>query len=329
MLQVRNATPFQADLALFPNERGVDTVYPILKGTFDVADTIDLAAQQRPLNKTDVYRGDPLTTGLAALGEYHLSKPGTEVLVFGDCFLADGADFQQCGVSLMAGNLSKNLVVFGNRYWDRGKVSSAEALSRVPLIYEHAFGGRYRDDQPLYDPNPIGVGNSEGLQVHELDGLPLPNIESPTQLISSPSCRPEPAGFEAIPPYWKKRHKFAGTYDDQWRRERAPFLPRDYDSQFLLCSGSDLHQQEPFEGGEPIVISNMHEQGDWEFCLPLIEVECHARWQNQITDVPLQLETISLYPNESQFVCTWRGAVPVNQWVTRFEYAEFFLKSLK
>ena len=37
MLQILNKTPFEAHISCFPDENGVDTVYPILKATFDLS----------------------------------------------------------------------------------------------------------------------------------------------------------------------------------------------------------------------------------------------------------------------------------------------------
>jgi hypothetical protein len=50
MLQLRNTTPFAPDMFLFPDERGVDTLYVALKATFEVrGGALVVAQEQRKL----------------------------------------------------------------------------------------------------------------------------------------------------------------------------------------------------------------------------------------------------------------------------------------
>lgn len=328
MFQVHNTTPFNADLALLANAQGLDTLYPILKGTFDVKDLIEIAAEQVPLNKTDEYRDDPLFSGIKHSGDYHLPKPCTDVLVNGDCFLADGSDFQQTEVNLQVGELRQQLTLFGERFWDRGYISSPSHVARVPLIYEMAYGGT-ANDGTAYESNPIGRGFAASEDLAQYDGLALPLIEHSDQLIQSIHCRPQPAGFEAIPPHWPARRQYAGTYDEQWQRARAPYLPEDFNSYFFQCANRSLIAQHRLRGGEPVCVTNMSPDGQWEFDLPYVELSCAGLWMGQAVDIPLRLETLTLYPNAQQLTMTWRGALAVNQWASRFEYVEFCLKSIK
>lgn len=39
----------------------------------------------------------------------------------------------------------------------------------------------------------------------------------------------EPQGLGPIPPWWRVRQQFAGTYDDEWLAHTHPRLPRDFD----------------------------------------------------------------------------------------------------
>lgn len=328
MFQVRNSSPFQADIALLSSPLGIDTVYPILKGTFVIKDVIDVAEEQMPLVKTDEYRADPEQSSLLAVGDYHPQKPGTDVLVQGDCFLADGSDFRYCEVSVQAGTLNKKLSVFGERFWDRGQISSASAINRVPMIYELAYGGVAADGTP-YEKNPIGRGFETASDITRWDGVALPCIELPDQLVQSIDSRPEPAGIGAIAPIWSERRQYAGTYDETWQSERAPFLPKDFDPRFFQCASMGLNEPHRLRGGEFICVENMHKQGRWDFDLPFVKVECSGSWNGKKVDIPLNLETLTLYPNNSLMTMTWRGAFAVNQWASRFECAEFSLKSIK
>ena len=46
MLQLNNLTPFAADIATFPNEQGIDSLYVIVKATFIMGEPLCLADQQ-------------------------------------------------------------------------------------------------------------------------------------------------------------------------------------------------------------------------------------------------------------------------------------------
>ena len=49
MLQLKNNTPFQSSIFVFPNEQGIDTLYVVVKATFAVGDCIEVAETQRPV----------------------------------------------------------------------------------------------------------------------------------------------------------------------------------------------------------------------------------------------------------------------------------------
>ncbi len=71
MLQISNNTPFNADLTVFPDEEGIDTVIAVLKATFDVLPDagIRVAKNQMPVVKNDEYWGIASGNGLNILGE--------------------------------------------------------------------------------------------------------------------------------------------------------------------------------------------------------------------------------------------------------------------
>ncbi len=331
MLQVRNSSPFVADFALLPNPKGVDCLVPILKATFEIDRHCQLAEQQTPLYKQDRYRNDPLSSGLQQVGDYHLSKLSTDVLVEGECLLEGLREVDCCDVNITVGDLHKHLRIFGDRYWHNGKPSAPSTFVRMPVIYERAFGGSYQSQDRIerYEDNPIGMGFCGIRSEQEMNGIPLPNIEDPAHLIENLQSTPPPAGIEALPPYSLRRRSFVGTYDDEWRKLRAPYLPEDFSRKYFQCASDGLVSPVSLVGGEPVTVRNMREQGDWHFSLPVVEVDCRVKWANQLYNIPMRIETLLLQPNQSQVCCVWRGEFPVNQWVSRVEYLEFSLVSLR
>lgn len=323
MLQLQNSTPFTADIAIFPNEQGVDTLYLIAKATFEVGETLTLAEPQEPLVSKDRYRGEPQLSSMHSASDYHLTKPGTDVIVLGDCIAPGGVATSCCDVDVHVGPLGKTLRIFGDRIWDRGVASSPRAFERLPLIYEYAFGGSlYADDGSLYAAdkrNPVGLGFAGGRNAEQMQGERLPNIEHPAQLIRTLADEPEPAGIGAIAPFWPTRSQYAGTYDEAWQRERAPFLPRDFDRRFFQVASSGLTSQGYMRGGEPVAVTNMSESGYWAFNLPVVSLIGHIDWRAQLHEVAMRLETVQLEPNRSRISLTWRGDLVVNQHALQVE----------
>lgn len=323
MLQLQNSTPFVADIAIFPNEQGVDTLYLVAKATFDVGRQLTLAEQQAPLNRADAYRGDAQHSSPQQTCDYHLGKQGTDVLVSGDCMASGEGAIRQSDVHLEVGPVAKTLRVFGDRVWDSGRITAPSAFERIPLIYEHAFGGIHYDENggilAADTRNPAGLGFMPEPNERNMQGVRLPNVEDPQQLIHSPNDRPQPAGCGAIAPFWAGRSCYAGTFDEHWQTQRAPFLPEDFDKRFFQIASPGLVCQSFLHGGEPVRITNMHESGEWSFKLPVVALVGHVIWRKRNYALTMDLETVELEPNHSRLVMTWRTALAVNQHALKVE----------
>ena len=163
--------------------------------------------------------------------------------------------------------------VVGNRRWERGlfglKPSASEPITRLPIIYERAYGGYdHTDPDPkkqCMDPrNPVGCGVAaeSGRRV----GQPLPNFEYPHGNLEKAG----PAGFGAIDSFWSPRREFAGTYDEAWERDRLPLLPEDWDSRSLLCSPADQRPDSHLRGGDFVELINLTPDGKLRFALPRV-----------------------------------------------------------
>ena len=142
----------------------------------------------------------------------------------------------------------------------------------MPLVYERAYGG--------VDPKSDDAGARTGTgatrwaraspsQSRNAQGLQLPNIEDPKQLIGSWDDRPAPAGFGAIASHWQPRVGFAGTYDEHWMKTRQPLLAEDMDDRWFQCAPADQQAPEFLRGGEPVVLHNLQPaRAACEFTLP-------------------------------------------------------------
>ena len=85
-------------------------------------------------------------------------------------------------VSAAIGGLTKELVVFGHRFWVKragiSVISEPRPFSSMEIGWENAFGG------PDYPLNPLGKGTAPVKTDDGREAVPLPNVELPDRLIS-------------------------------------------------------------------------------------------------------------------------------------------------
>ena len=174
-------------------------------------------------------------------------KPRGEVLVYGSYYAPDGYAITADRVRLKAGNVDKQLVVTGERLWRNLLTpTTPEPFSKLPLTYEHGYGGE-EDDR-----NPIGRGYN--LKPDE----PMPQLEYPEQLLTQKRQKPMPAGLNATSVDWMPRKKLWGTYDELWQEHDAPFLARDLNPDFFMQAADDQWFESYIQGKEEILLENMH-----------------------------------------------------------------------
>jgi hypothetical protein len=320
MLQVANHTPFSAALSVFPDPAGVETAYAVVKATFRLgAQGAELAEQQAPLLATDVFWGDPLKTSLRAVAEFALLKPATDVLLVGHAY-APAPNTRVADVTLRVGPVVRTVRVFGDRHWQKSagswRASSPAPWERMPLRWELAFGGVAQatgDEVPPHEPrNPIGrgIGERDGVPT---EGQPLPNLEDPTALLSSPKDRPKPAGFGPIAPTWQPRLGYAGTYDEAWIKGRAPYLPLDFDPRFFQVAPPELIAPGLLQGGEPVELQGFTPGPPLRFELPACGLELEFDFDGAKMQKPPQLEMLLFEPDLGRLQMLWRAALAVDK----------------
>jgi len=337
MLQVRNDTPFIPGMFMFPDERGVDTLYVAVKATFTLrGHTLTLAEQQCPIVIADEYWGEPGQSSLKYASEAHLLKPGTDVLLVGAAHAPRGRPVESCRVFVRVGAATQVLQVFGERKWRGGlfspSISPPEPFTRIPLVWERAFGGMHaRGDGRVLgeERNPVGQGFRGERSASEMVGRSLPNLEDPRHLIGAISDAPAPVGVGAIAPAWQPRKGFAGTYDEQWQARRAPYLPRDFQPEFFHVAPSALRVPEGLKGGEPVELSNVSPEGTHRLALPRCELDVAVRMDRRSEHPVMRLETVLFEPEEARVCLTWRGAVGCDKQALKVHEAHFQVRSVQ
>jgi hypothetical protein len=203
---------------------------------------------------------------------------------------------------------------------------------KVPLTYERAYGGQHRlaNGKLLNDPrNPVGSGFRGARSAGEMTKRPYPNLFDPQQASDQPSDRMTPAGVGYVAPGWQPRISLAGTYGPAWLKNRAPFLPEDFDPRFLHAASEGLIAEGRLRGGEPVEIVNgaPPPHGVQRFVLPRCGLEAVVHIGLKTATAPLFLDTLLLEPEATRFSMIWIGAVPCHNHATRIEQVKLTLES--
>jgi hypothetical protein len=290
-----------------------------VKGTYRVSvhGTTELSETQTPLFYSAEHIGEPGKSSIRFEADLIPTKPATDVIVNGHAYTPAGKPARAVDVSIRVGPLNKRLRVFGDRHWNMGfagglNQSSPAKFERMPITYERAFGGWDKTDpdpakQRLFPENPIGSGFAT--KAHHLEGLPLPNIEDPAELISSWNDRPSPAGFGAIASYWSPRLEWGGTYDDAWMKNKFPLLPDDFDIRFHQCARPDQQVDGYLRGGEIVTLENLTETGSLQFYLPKVYLAFETRFGAHRKEHRASLQTVVIEPDVPQILLVWQTSL--------------------
>lgn len=313
MLQFENRTRFAGTMFASPDPDGIDSLYAVVKGTFDLTPDPVLAEEQVPVVLAAEHYGDPASTSIKTPADVGLVKPATDVLLVGHAYAPNGRPATYVDVWLSVGAMSKVVRVFGDRHWDTlgvgATISPPEPFQRMPLVWERAFGGTDEvDAQPVAENrNPVGTGYRAPKSSKPLDGMPLPNLEDPYAPITSPRSTPQPACFAPVAPHWEPRRSLAGTYDEAWQQTRAPYLPHDFDPRFLQLAPPGLVAPGYLRGGEPVEVRGATGAGLLAFRLPAIDVRVTVRLDREQHTLPANLDTVIIEPDVPRLQLVWRA----------------------
>jgi hypothetical protein len=319
MLQFRNRTPFEGTILLLPDADGVDSVYAVVKATFRLGETLSVAEAQVPVVVAPLHYAEPATTSIRIPGDVSLQKPATDVVLVGSAWAPGGRPTWQMDVSLACGPVGKTLRVSGDRVWRSGaagtSVSWVEPFERMPLVWERAFGGTDETEKgPVAEPrNPVGRGFRARDSVKALDGMPLPNVEDPGVPITGWRDAPPPAGFAPVAAHWQPRASYAGTYDAAWEKNRAPYLPADFDARFFQVAPAGLVAPGYLTGGELVDLRGVTPTGTLRFLLPTVRLRVTYRLDSGEEQRTPVLDTVVLEPDANRMMLVWRSVLATDK----------------
>jgi hypothetical protein len=220
-------------------------------------------------------------------------------------------------------------------------------VTSLPLRYEYAFGGECRvasddpcgrrvdaafrltpeqrschPDGPDMAPlahaacadNPLGIGFAEDwyLKAKELKEFPAPQIGSPENPVTKLGTSYAPQGFGIITKAWRQRLDLAGTYDEEWREKRWPYLPEDFDVAYWNGAHPDL-QTPHLAGDEHIMLTNLTPGGKLNFSLPGHLPFVQALYEDGRSEpAPAPLDTLIIEPDSMKVSLVWRAVLPIH-----------------
>lgn len=320
-----NTTGMVATLWVASDKEARDHCVVAVKGTF-VANSqgaLALAEEQRPLIEADEHFGDPASTAVRYECDFAFEKPLTDVIVVGKAVAPPNQRVKHLPVRLEVQSKKKDLMIMGERRWVRllGSVFPSDPVpfKEMPITFDRAFGGRDESRGPekvaVELRNPVGQGFHPHRKAADIEGTPVPNVESVAGGVRSPRKVSEPVGYGCIGRSWQPRISLAGTYDAQWRNERAPFLSSDFDCRYFQCAPRD--QQFPhFRGGETIRCVNMSESRVANYVIPTLRIPVRFRFRDLDFEAEGTLDTITLEPHLALATLVWRARVPLRKKMT-------------
>jgi hypothetical protein len=324
LLQVNNHTPFAVQLTPALDQHGQNYAVLVIKGTFEIrprTQVLVIADEQLPPMQKDVFYGEPGKTSLRYEADVAWIKPAVDVVLNGHAYPPNQRPASAIDAGLQVGGRTHVVRVFGDRHWEkvglRWQPSSPARFERMPLSYEHAYGGSFPADDRLPGDrcaeNPVGKGfigaQGQGLE----EGAALPNVECPQTLIREWDDRPKPVGFGFVARDWQPRLGYAGTYDKQWKHTRMPLLPGDFDKRFNNSAHPDLTFPEGLPNEARIALHNLSESGTLSFSLPGYQFRVSALIKSSQVESSVRMDTVLIEPDDNRVLITWRAAIPCAQ----------------
>jgi hypothetical protein len=210
-----------------------------------------------------------------------------DVLFVGAAYSPGGAPAMSVRLAIARGGyaiLDKLLAIYGDRAPSGG---DPKPFTRMPIVYEKAFGGIGLGDNPL--------------------GMAVPNIVHP-----DPARQKEPAGYGPISWYWPSRKRLLRGHPRQALEQRIVEIPDGFDVSFFQAAPED--QRIPFlAGDEAILLQGLHPRhASLETRLPGARAMARVYTKSGMgRPFPLVADTVYIDGDADQCSITWRGSFPV------------------
>lgn len=309
MWALTNQTRFKAERTFVRDAEGAEIWLVAVRATFAIGPNgeITLAKDQQEVCRIPEFFGNSAFSSLRYDSDLVRTKNGTDVILHARAHAPGGHAASFVDVSATVGALSKCLRVFGERSWiwtgSDYRPSPPQPFISLPIRYECAWGGLLPGGSARDPLNPAGIGLNPDVDRR------VPNIESPLRPLQTFRSGAEIVGFGPIACHWQQRLRFAGTYDDEWQRNRRPLLPTDFQDSYFRCAPLDQQFNGFLHGGEQVVLQNLTPEGTLQFQLPRLSFGFSTQIANNITNHRGQLHTVIIEPEERRLIMVWHTAL--------------------
>jgi hypothetical protein len=332
------------------DDRGQPVFSVLVKRTYDIhsGERIVRAEEVRPFVQIDEYYddGEPEWTTIKYESDFAPYKLATDVVVIGKAIAPDGKPVPQLDVTVQVAARRKTVRVTGDRhciYRRNASPAFSEPVpfTEMPIRYDRAYGGRDTLSNPgepfYYQRNDLGAGVVLRNVKETIEGLELPNIEDPEDLltpdrliIGSPdrwSGQPLPDGLGWFQRTWYPRCSFTGAFpayvdiDTVLREETLGLVPKGqiglsrkfrlpaFDVRFH--SGASRGLVLPFlSGHETLRLTNLTPTGSLVFQLPGEAPSIMLNVGLGENELKPFLHTVCVRLEEMQVDLIWRGSQP-------------------
>ncbi|MEE9390874.1 MAG: DUF2169 domain-containing protein [Planctomycetota bacterium] len=314
MWDIDNKTPFHVR-GSFIRDHTVATFWLVhIKASFVMRPDQKclFATDQVPLHASPIFFNDDPQSDLLADVEVVPLKALVDVVVDATGYPPAGCRDAPYIASVSIGGWEKRLQVNAPvvyRRWGGVAKDSSTFNGCLPLRYTQSFGG---PDSRL---NPIGHGHAK--RRTDMIGQAVPRLSPADEPYRNPTEERPGVGFSGIPTGWPERVRFAGTYDDEWMRRRAPLFPADLDLRFWQSVAAD--QQLPADAvmGQELMLTNMTSSDGltatppMKLMVPSLDFEIHTRFSGNWSPLTASVQAIELSVDSRRLSLTFAAALPI------------------
>jgi hypothetical protein len=247
---------------------------------------------------------------------------------------------------LSIGNVRKKLLIIGDRTCTYRPLrdpcfSEPEPFVEMDIRYERAYGGVDIRSNPFmqypYPRNHIGKGFAVKNKRHVIDGLTLPNIEDPEDIIHPGNIccvdmknwqsQPLPQGFGWVSKQWYPRIRLAGVMpadralEQELRKLYLSAVPESQRQQyeklklpsmdFGFFNGASPGLTVPFiQGNEALRFINLSQDYSLTCRLPGEQPVIHADIGLGAAHLKLFIQTVMIRMEDRQIDLIWRAGFP-------------------
>lgn len=277
----------------------------------------------------DVWREEQDRSSLVYASDLIPFKPTTDVVVTGTMLSPEERPLPYWYTALRIGKIEKRLKIFGPRAWRNHliggwKLSDPEPTDRVSLLYENAYGGtidphkeKYEEGE-YYPPNPVGVGYIGKSRADYQREYPAAQIEGWDAGIKEFGRDVTPGGYGPVPGHVPDRLKYAGTYDERWKKEMAPHIPLDMDMRFWNAAPADQQTEAYLKAGEIIELAGMRSGPPIRLAIPNIDASTLLEFADRPRESQgIHLDTVALDLDQNRMTLRYHQIIPFDDALKR------------